>query len=79
MNKKKWKGTLRRGLVGPGFWKLDADDGRSYQLVGDVPASLEGQRVQIKGDSSGLLGIAALAGVIRVEQIKPLRGTLGDL
>ena len=72
------KGTLRSGLLGMGTWKLEADDGRSYQLAGSIPRSLEGQRVQIKGHSDGLMGIAVLDGVIRVEEIRPLRGTLGD-
>ncbi len=75
---KTWRGTLRRGLMGPGFWKLEADDGRSYQLVGKIPKKLEGERVKVKGESSGLMGLAALAGVIEVVEIRRSRGTLGD-
>ncbi len=73
-----WRGTVRRGLMGMGTWKLEADDGRKYQLAGKIPKSLEGQRVQVRGSSDGLMGIAMLDGVIRVEEVKPLRGTLGD-
>ncbi len=73
-----WKGTLRRGLLGLGTWKLEADDGRSYQLAGKIPSSLEGQRVKVKGSSEGLMGIAVLDGVIQVQEVQPLRGTLGD-
>jgi len=73
-----WRGTLRRGLLGLGTWKLEADDGRKYQLAGEIPKSLEGQRVQVRGSSEGLMGIAVLDGVIQVDEIKPLRGTLGD-
>lgn len=73
-----WKGTLRRGLMGMGTWKLEADDGRSYQLVGRIPKGLGGQRVKVKGSSDGLMGIAVLDGVIQVDEIRPLQGTLGD-
>ncbi len=65
-----WKGRLVKGLLGPGVWKLEADDGRAYQLVGGVPNSLEGKRVVVEGESEGLMGIAVLAGVIRVERIR---------
>ncbi len=75
---KTWKGTLRRGMMGPGFWKLEADDGRSYQLVGKIPSGLEGQRVKVKGNTEGLMGIAALAGVIEVDEIRRARSTLGE-
>ena len=75
---KTWRGILRRGMMGPGFWKLEADDGRSYQLVGTIPSGLEGQRVKVKGNTEGLMGMAALAGVIEVVEIGRIRGTLGE-
>jgi len=61
---------LEKGAVGPGGWKLEADDGRAYQLVGAVPASLEGRRVVVTGAIDGLMGLAVLAGVIRVDEIR---------
>jgi hypothetical protein len=67
---KRWKGRLVKGLLGPVFWKLEADDGRAYQLTGSIPASLEGKRVVVEGQSEGLMGIAVLAGVIQVERIR---------
>lgn len=68
---KRWKGRLVKGTIGPGGWRLEADDGRAYQLVGSIPDTLEGQRVVITGESEGLMGIAVLAGVIRVREIQP--------
>lgn len=75
---KTWRGTLRRGMPGLGTWSLDADDGRRYQLVGRIPTTLEGRRVEVRGRSDGLMGIAVLDGVIEVEAIRRLGGTLGD-
>jgi hypothetical protein len=65
-----WKGRLRHGALGLGGWTLEADDGRSYILVGSVPSSLDGERVEVRG--------SRLAVVIRVEEIRPQRSTLGD-
>ncbi|MFH1468613.1 MAG: DUF5818 domain-containing protein [Pseudomonadota bacterium] len=70
MGTRQWQGRLEKGPLGPGIWKLEADDGRAYQLVGDIPARLEGKRVVVTGERDGLLGLAVLAGVIRVEQIR---------
>jgi hypothetical protein len=70
MGTKRWKGRLVKGMIGPGVWKLEADDGRSYQLVGSIPDALEGARVVVTGESEGLMGIAVLAGVIRVSEVR---------
>jgi hypothetical protein len=70
-----WKGTLRRGLPGLGGWKLEGRMGRRWLLVGSVPPQLEGRRVEVRGQS-GPLG--KIAGVIHVEEIRPLKGTLGE-
>lgn len=59
-----------RALLGLGGWKLEADDGRSYVLMGSIPASLEGKRVIVSGEPDGLLGDLAHLGVIRVEEIR---------
>jgi hypothetical protein len=59
---KSWKGRLKRGTVGG--WTLEADDGQRHRLLGRIPASLEGQRVEARGHDS-------LPGVIRVEELRP--------
>jgi hypothetical protein len=43
------KGKLVRADLGGGGWVLEADDGKRYQLAGDVPKELAGRRVEVRG------------------------------
>ena len=52
------KGKLVRADLGGGGWILEADDGKRYQLAGDVPKGLDGRRVEVRGkavESHGFL------------------------
>jgi hypothetical protein len=43
------KGKLVRADLGGGAWVLEADDGKRYQLAGNVPKELAGRRVDVRG------------------------------
>ncbi len=69
-----WRGRLTRGIPGLGGWRLRGDDGKRYVLMGSIPDRLEGHRVKVRGELTGV----PLKRMIRVEEVKPLQGTLGD-
>ena len=54
-----YQGTLTRADFGPGAWILKQTGGSKVQLVGDVPAHLEGCEVTVKGQAvKGGMGFA---------------------
>ena len=67
-----WRGSLRRTDLGPGFWTLRCEDGRSYRLSGSIPDSLEGRYVVIEGHrQAAVLDIAMIGAIICVRRIRP--------
>lgn len=65
----KKKGKLVRADLGAGGWMLETDDGETYQLDGDIPASLAGKRVEVKGKKSGGFGFVMGGPTLQVESI----------
>ena len=63
-------GTLLRLDLGSGAWALQSDAGTRYQLDGDIPAGLAGQRVTVEGQASSAFTFAASGPVISVSSIK---------
>ena len=58
-----YKGTLDFEDVGAGAWVLITADGERYTLHGDIPASLRGAAVTVKGTKTGGgFGFAMLGG-----------------
>lgn len=49
-------GTLKRLDLGTGVWVLERADGGRVALVGDVPARLDGRRVEVTGRSVEAMG-----------------------
>jgi hypothetical protein len=52
------KGRLVKAELGAGAWILEADDGKRYQLSGDVPKNLAGRRVDVRGKEVEAFGFA---------------------
>lgn len=57
-------GTLRRRFFGGPVWVLEPDQGAPIQLVGDIPAGLQDQRVQVDGQPARAQHGLAMAGEI---------------
>ena len=55
------KGTLEFHDLGAGVWLLVADDGLSYQILGDVPMELVDTRVRVEGTVVPLHGYGMMA------------------
>ena len=51
-----WTGTLVRVDLGAGGYALQADDGSTYTLAGDVDAKLVDSRVTVKGRKVAAMG-----------------------
>lgn len=65
-------GTLRREQFVDETWILDADDGQSYQLVGEIPSGLIGRKVRVQGERADAgFGFAMAGEVIAVRAIRP--------
>ena len=65
------KGKLVQDDLGTGVWVLEADDGRRFQLQGDVPDKLAGKRVEVDGQESGLFGFGMVGPTLKVKSIRP--------
>jgi hypothetical protein len=64
------KGTLRKVDLGAGGWVLEAG-GKRVQLVGDVPAGLDGKRVEVEGRKVEALGFLMTGdGTFEVSAVK---------
>jgi len=66
-----WSGRLVRHDLGAGGWMLEGDDGRRYQLVGEVPEKMAGRRVRVEGRQTGVFGFAMAGDSIEVDAIRP--------
>jgi len=67
------KGKLVRSDLGGGGWVLEADDGKRYQLAGDVPKGLDGRRVEVRGKSVESFGFLMTGDpTLEVERITAL-------
>jgi hypothetical protein len=65
-------GTLQKIEFGSGGWKLVCENGQEYELVGEVPISLEGKKVTVTGSQESSYGFI-MSGLpqISVERIVP--------
>ncbi len=67
------KGKLVRVDLGGGGWVLEADDGKRYQLAGNVPKELDGRRVEVRGKSVESFGFLMTGDpTLEVERITAL-------
>ncbi len=67
-----YQGTLKRADFGPGAWILNQPGGEKVQLVGDVPAHLEGCTVSVDGEvMRGGMGFAMVGS--QMVQVKAIR------
>jgi hypothetical protein len=67
------KGTLVKADLGAGAWILEADDGKRYQLAGNVPKDLAGRRVDVRGKEVEAFGFAMTGDpTLEVEKITAL-------
>ena len=65
-------GILKRVDLGPGAWVLETSDGQRYQLMGDVPAELEGKPVQVEGEVVEAFSFAMAGPTLEVRSIRPV-------
>jgi len=42
-------GILQPLDFGPGGWKLVCENGKEFELIGNIPASLQGKKVKVTG------------------------------
>jgi hypothetical protein len=67
------KGKLVRVDLGGGGWILEGDDGKRYQLAGDVPKELAGRRVDVRGKAVESYGFVMTGDpTLEVEKITAL-------
>ena len=67
------KGKLVKADLGGGGWVLEADDGKRYQLAGDVPKELAGRRVEVRGKQTESFGFLMTGDpTLEVERITAL-------
>jgi hypothetical protein len=68
-----YRGTMRRNPLEGGFWELQTDAGRRYQLRGgDESALKDGAKAEISGDvDEDAMGIAMSGdGILAVKHVK---------
>ncbi len=69
-NNKKFSGKVRLSALEGGFWQLDADDGKHYQLVGNLKGLKDGQTVELEGQpEEQRLSFAMIGPILRVKKI----------
>ena len=67
------KGKLVKADLGGGGWVLEADDGKRYQLAGDVPKELAARRVEVRGKQAESFGFLMTGDpTLEVERITAL-------
>lgn len=67
----KLTGTLTREFFGGEVWVLRTDEGAQYQLTGDVPAALEGHRVNVQAEpSDNAFGIGMIGPILDVQSVE---------
>ncbi len=57
-----WTGKLSFEDLGSGAWYLETSDGKRFQLMGDIPSSLDGRKVVIEGTAVNTHGFAMAGG-----------------
>ena len=64
-----YTGILRHTDIGAGGWSLEASDGTTYTLVGDIPQTLRNKRVIIKAKPMQGMGFMMSGPILQVEEI----------
>lgn len=64
-----YTGTLRYTDIGTGGWSLEASDGATYTLVGDIPPHLKNKHVSIKAKPMQGMGFMMNGPALLVEEI----------
>lgn len=64
-----YTGILRHQDIGSGSWTLESDDGSTYTLVGNIPASLVNTRVTLKAKPMQGMGFMMSGPALQVETI----------
>jgi len=69
-NRKKFSGTVRFSALEGGFWQLDAEDGKRYQLVGNIKGLKDGEKVDVEGElQQRRLSFAMIGPVLKVTRL----------
>jgi hypothetical protein len=69
----KLKGTITRSDLEGGAWLLKTDDGDQYQLMGDVSAAKDGQRVEVEGKvDKNAMGFGMMGAHFQVQKLTAL-------
>ncbi len=67
----KLKGRLKSVFLGGPAWVLEAEDGVTWQIVGDVAADLEGGLVFVEGNpSEKQFGVNMIGAIFEAESIR---------
>ncbi len=70
MSNKKFSGTVRLSALEGGFWQLDADDGKRYQLVGNLKGLKDGQSIELEGEpQEHRVSFTMVGPILRVKKI----------
>ena len=65
------RGRLKAVFLGGQAWTLAADDGVTWQIVGPVPAELNGELVVVEGrPSEEQFGLNMLGRIFQAESVK---------
>ncbi len=70
---KKYSGIVRFSALEGGFWQMDSDDGKRYQLVGNIKGLKDGEKVKLEAELQDHRMSFAMAGPI-LQVSKVLRG-----
>jgi hypothetical protein len=67
---KKYSGTVRFSALEGGFWQLDGDDGKRYQLVGNIKGLKDGLKVDLEGElQQRRMSFAMIGPVLHVTKV----------
>lgn len=64
-----YTGTLRYHDIGAGGWSLEATDGTTYTLIGEIPHHLSNKLVTLKAKPMQGMGFMMSGPVLQVEEI----------
>jgi hypothetical protein len=63
-------GTVKRNDLAGGHWTLETDDGKSYQLVGQLAGLRDGMKATVEGKvAKDVMGIAMTGPTFTVEKL----------
>jgi len=69
----KLKGTIRHTDVEGGHWTIEADDGETYQLIGNVDGAKDGMKAEVEGKvDKGAMGFAMVGPQFEVKKLSAL-------